>query len=141
VNKTISQKNLRCTGGDRIHQIQKDSGAANIRIEKLYCKDKGYVPIHIKGTLQQIQAAKVLLQKAILERKCYKDLEKAVEINEKEIMTNELPKEVKKDKSNFWFIEQEIIKTLDSGLQIAQVKIHFKGAGAIIGPGKITTFS
>ena len=141
VNKTISQKCLRCTGGDRIHQIQKDSGAANIRIEKLVCMDKGYVPIHIKGTLQQIQAAKVLLQKAILERKCYKELEKAVEINEKEIVTNELPKEVKTEKSNFWFIEQEIIKTLDSGLQIAQVIIHYKGAGAIIGPGKITTFS
>ena len=134
VNKTISQKCLRCTGGDRIHQIQKDSGAAGIRMEKNYCMDKRYVPVYITGTLQQIQAAKILLKKAILEKKGKKTLEKAVEINEKEIVTNELPKEVKTEKSNSWFIEQEI-KTLDSGLQRAKVIIHDKGAAAIIGPG------
>ena len=135
VNEADSQKCFRFTGGDRIHQIQKDSGAAGIRMEKHYCMDKGYVPVHITGTLQQIQAAKILLKKAILESsQGKKTLKKAVEINEKEIVTNELPKEVKTEKSNFWFIEQEI-KTLDSGLQRAKVIIHDKGAAVIIGPG------
>ena len=134
VNEANSQKYLRFTGGDRIHQIQKDSGAFEIKVEKHYFMDKGYVPAHITGTLQQIQAAKILLKKAILERKGKKTLKKAVEINEKEIVTNELPKEVKTEKSNFWFIEQEI-KTLDSGLKRAKVIIHDKGAAEIIGPG------
>lgn len=134
VNDANSQKCFRFTGGDRIHQIQKDSGTAGIRVEKRNCKDKGYIPVHITGTLQQIQAAKILLKKAILERKGKKKLEKAVEINEREIVTNELPKEVKTEKSNFWFFEQEI-KTLDSGLQRAEVIIHDKGAAVIIGPG------
>ena len=61
-------------------------------------------------------------------------MEKAVEINEKEIVTNELPKDVKTEKSNFWFIEQEI-KTLASGLQTAKVMIHEELAGAVMGKG------
>ena len=134
MSEANSQKCFRFTGGDRINQIQKDSGAAGIRVEKHYCTDKGYVPVHITGTLQQIQAAKILLKKVILERKGKKTLKKAVEINEKEIVTNELPKEVKTDKSNFWFFEQEI-ETLDSGLHRAKVIIHDKGAAVIIGRG------
>ena len=134
VNEANSQKYFRFTGGDRIYQIQKDSGVFGIAVEKHNCMDKGYVPVYITGTLQQIQAAKILLKKAILERKGKKTLKKAVEINEKEILTNKLPKEVKTEKSNFWFFEQEI-KTLDSGLQRAKVIIHDKGAAEIIGPG------
>ena len=86
--------------------------------------------------MEQIQTAKILLKKTILEKsKGKKRLEKkAVEINEKEIVTNELPKEVKKEKSYFWFIELEI-KTLDSGLQRARVMIHEKLAGAAMGKG------
>ena len=64
-----------------------------------------------------------------------KTLEKAVEIKEKEIRTNQMPKEVKIDESNFWFIEQEI-KTLDSGLLWAKVMVHEKITGAVMGHGK-----
>ena len=64
-----------------------------------------------------------------------KILEKAVEIKEKEIVTNQMPKEVKIDESNLWFIEQEI-KTLASGLQWAKVMVHEKVTGAVMGYGK-----
>ena len=57
-----------------------------------------------------------------------KTMEKAVEIKEKEMTINQMPKEVKTDKLNFWFIEQEITN-LVCGLQWATVTIHDKFAG------------
>ena len=62
-----------------------------------------------------------------------KTLEKAVDIKEKEIRTNQMPKDVKTDES--WFIEQEI-KFLGSGLQWATVMVHEKVIGAVMGYGK-----
>ena len=68
-----------------------------------------------------------------------KTLEKAVEIKEKEIGTNQMPKEVKTDESKSWFIEQEI-KPLDSGLKLAKVRIPERLIGAVIGPGNNVNF-
>ena len=64
-----------------------------------------------------------------------KTMEKAVEIKEKEIGTNQMPKEVKIEESNFWFIEREI-KTLESGLKRAKVMVHEKVTGVVMGYGK-----
>ena len=62
-----------------------------------------------------------------------KTFEKSDEIKEKEIRTNQMPKDVKTDES--WFIEQEI-KNLGSGLQWATVMVHEKVIGAVMGYGK-----
>ena len=64
-----------------------------------------------------------------------KTLEKTVEIKEKEIRTNQMPKDVKTHESKSWFIEQEI-KHLGSGLQWATVMVHEKVIGAVMGYGK-----
>ena len=64
-----------------------------------------------------------------------KTLEKAVEIKEKDIRTNQMPKDVKTDESKSWFIEQEI-KNLDCDLHCAKVIIHEKVTGAVMGYGK-----
>ena len=68
-----------------------------------------------------------------------KTLEKAVEIKEKEIRTNQMPKDVKTNESNPLFFEQEI-KNLDSGLHCTKVIIHDKDAGAIMGSGNNGAF-
>ena len=64
-----------------------------------------------------------------------KTAEKAVEINEKDIGTNQMPKDVKTDESKSLFIEQEI-KNLDCDLHCAKVIIHEKVTGAVMGYGK-----
>ena len=68
-----------------------------------------------------------------------KTLKKAVEIKEKEIGANQMPKDVKTDKSKCLFIEQEI-KKLDSDLHRTKVIIHDKDAGAIMGSGNNGAF-
>ena len=74
-------------------------------------------------------------QKMDFVSKDIKTLEKAVEIKEKEIRTNQMPKDVKTNESKSWFIEQEM-KTLGSGLQWATVMVHEKVIGAVMGYGK-----
>ena len=64
-----------------------------------------------------------------------KTAEKAVEIKEKDIRTNQMPKDVKTDESKSWFIEQEI-KNLDCDLHCAKVIIHEKVTGVVMGYGK-----